>query len=55
MPPEEPRAATRRGKPDSLVLEALEEIEGLKRPLSDLLKRLESLEHRVAVLDAPKA
>ena len=55
MPPEEPRPAVRRGEPSSLVLQALEEIEGLKQTLADLLKRLDSLEHRVSSLETPKA
>jgi hypothetical protein len=32
----------------------LEEIEAVKRSLADLLKRLESLEHRVSALEPPK-
>ena len=38
-----------------LVLQALEEIEALKRTLSELVKRLEALAHRVTALEAPKA
>lgn len=55
MPPEEPRPAVRRGEPVPLVVQALEEIETLKRTLSELVKRLEGVEHRVAALEAPKA
>ncbi len=45
----------RRGEPSSLVLQALEEIEAIKRSLTELVKRLEAIEHRVATLEAPKA
>ena len=55
MPPEEPRPAVRRGEPGSLVLQALEEIEAVKRGLADVVKRLESLEHRLSALETPKA
>ncbi len=55
VPPEEPRPVIRRGEPSSLVLQAMEEIEALKRSLSELVKRLEGLEHRVSALEAPKA
>jgi hypothetical protein len=55
VPPEKPRPATRGGEPGSLVLQALEEIEAVKRSLVDLMKRLEALEHRVSALEAPKA
>lgn len=51
MPPEEPGPAIRRGEPGSLVLQALEEIEALKRSLAELVKRLEALEHRVSGLE----
>jgi hypothetical protein len=54
-PPEEPRPAIRGSEPGSLVLQALEEIEGLKRTLSDMVKRLEALEHRISALETPKA
>lgn len=54
-PPDEPRPAVRRGEPGSLVLAALEEIEALKRTLADLVKRLESLEHRISALETRKA
>ncbi len=39
----------------SQLVQAVEEIEGLKRSLSDLLRRLEALEHRVGGLETPKA
>ncbi len=55
VPPEEPGPAIRRGESGSLVLQALEEIEELKRSLAELVKRLEALEHRVSGLEAPKA
>jgi len=55
VPPEEPRPTVRGGESTSLVLQALEEIEAVKRTLSDVLKRLEVLEHRVAGLEAPKS
>jgi len=55
VPPEEPRPEVRRGEPSSLVLQALEEIEALKRSLSELVKRLEGLETRIAVLEGAKA
>lgn len=55
VPPEEPRPAVRRGEPGSLVLQALEEIEAVKRGLADVVKRLESLEHRLSALETPKA
>ncbi len=55
VPPERPQPEVRRGEPTSLVLQALDEIEALKRALSELAKRLEGLEHRVVALEAPKA
>jgi hypothetical protein len=44
----------RRGEPSSLVLQALEEIEALKRSLADLAKKIGALEHRVSALEAPR-
>jgi len=55
VPPEKPQPAVRRGEPGSLVLQALEEIETLKHTLSELAKRLEAVERRVAALEKPKA
>ncbi len=55
VPPEEPRPTVRREGSSELVLRALEEIEALKRTLADLVKRLDALELRVAVLEKPKA
>jgi len=43
------------GEPQPLALQALEEIEGLKRSVAEIAKRLEALEHRVAGLEAAKA
>lgn len=54
VPPEEPRPVGRRGEPSSLVLQALEEIEALKRSLADLAKKIGALEHRVSALEAPR-
>lgn len=45
----------RGGEPSSLVLQALEEIEALKRSLAELMKKIEALEHRVTALETPKA
>lgn len=55
VPPEEPRPTARGGEPNSLVLQALEEIEAVKRTLAELTKRLDALEHRVSTLETPKA
>ena len=51
VPPEEPRPEVRRGEPSSLVVQALEEIEALKRSLAELVRRFENLEHRVSALE----
>lgn len=45
----------RGGEPVSLVLLAMDEIDGLKRTLDALTKRLEALEGRVAGLEKPTA
>ncbi len=55
VPPEEPRPAVRREGASSLVFQALEEIEAVKRTLADLMKRLEAVEHRISALETPKA
>lgn len=54
-PPEEPRPYPRGGEPLPLVMQAMEEIDALKRTLGELTKRLEALEHRVATLESPRA
>jgi len=38
-----------------LVLQAMDEIDALKRNLADLLKRLESVEGRVAALESRRS
>lgn len=43
------------GEPASLVLQALEEIDSVKRAVEALVKRIEALEHRVAALESPPA
>ncbi len=53
--PEQPGSVPRGGEPVSLVFQALEEIESLKRGIEALVKRLEALEHRVAALESPPA
>lgn len=45
----------RGAEPVSLVLQALDEIEALKRSLDALTTRLDGLEHRVAGLEKPTA
>jgi hypothetical protein len=50
--PETSRPILRAGEPMPLVMQAMEEIDALKRGVADLLKRLEALEGRVAALEA---
>jgi hypothetical protein len=50
--PETSRPILRGGEPVPLVMQAMEEIDVLKRGLADLLKRLEALEGRVAALES---
>jgi polyhydroxyalkanoate synthesis regulator phasin len=38
-----------------LVFQALEELDAVRRALSELTKRFEALEHRVASLESAKA
>ncbi len=54
-PPEEPRPAQRGGGTPPLVLQALEEIDSLRKTLEGFVKRIEALEHRVAALESSKA
>ena len=53
--PEQPMPTPRRGEPGSLVFQALEELESLKRAVEALVRRLDALEHRVAALEPPSA
>lgn len=55
IPPEEPVPVVRGAEPVSLVLQAMDEIDGLRRALDALTKRLEALEGRVAGLEKPTA
>ncbi len=55
VPPEEPRPAVRGGGAPPLVLQALEEIDALRKALEALVKRIEGLEQRVASLETPTA
>jgi hypothetical protein len=43
--------APRGGEPVSLVFQAMEEIDLLKKTIEGLVKRLDALEHRVASLE----
>ena len=52
--PEQPMPARRGGEPVSIVLQALEELDSVKRAIEALGKRLEALEHRIAALEAPR-
>ncbi len=52
LPPEGYRPIVRTNDPTPLVMQAMEEIDALKRGLADLTKRLEALEGRVAALEA---
>ncbi len=54
-PPEEPHVRIGGEGTSPLILQALDEIEALKRSLVELVKRFEALEHRVATLETPKA
>jgi ubiquinone biosynthesis protein UbiJ len=53
--PEEPRPIIRGAEPTSLVLQAMDEIDALKKAVAGLVKRLEALEHRVASMEKPTA
>jgi len=53
--PEEPRPIIRGAEPTSLVLQAMDEIDALKKAVAGLVKRLEALEHRVASMERPTA
>lgn len=50
--PEASRPILRGGEPMPLVMQAMEEIDGLKRSLAETLKRLEGLEGRIAALES---
>lgn len=50
--PETARPILRGGEPMPLVMQAMEEIDALKRSLADLAKRLEALEGRVSGLES---
>ena len=52
--PEQPAPAPRGGEPVSLVFQALEELDGVKRAIEALVKRLDVLEHRVTALELPR-
>jgi len=53
--PEDTRPIMRGGEPMPLVMQALADLDVLKRTLGDLTKRIESVEHRVAALESPKS
>lgn len=53
VPPEEPRPIARGPGTPSPVLQALEEIEALRKAIDGMAKRIEALERRVAALECP--
>ncbi|HKZ89129.1 MAG TPA: hypothetical protein VJ300_02605 [Thermoplasmata archaeon] len=53
--PEGSRPLRGGGESMPLVLQAMDEIDALKRNLADLLKRLESVEGRVAALESRRS
>lgn len=53
--PEEPIPRQRGGEPTSLVFQAMEEIDGLKKSLEALVQRVDALEHRLGSLEPSTA